>query len=278
MSQPPSVPQRFLSEISRHLTLSFTDIADHPLILGIFGPPGEGKTFQLRAALAALRVHSTTINAADLESDRAGQPGKMLLEHYVVAARDIERGTPTVMVINDIDTTVGEWEKHTGTVNHQQLLAQLMHLADSPAHIPRVGPVRRVPVIVTGNDFTKLYAPLRRPGRMKAIAWLPTIEEKHAVLLTMFAGIATEQTVKELCEHYYRLPVSFFSQLKVEALGMMASTVLRQISNYEEVVRNPARYATYIMAAASADSIDLLKLAADMVRNGDAVHRPYLEQ
>ncbi|GGM28986.1 AAA family ATPase [Dactylosporangium sucinum] len=277
MTQQPSVPGRFLSEVSRHLTLSFTDIPDHPLILGIFGPPGEGKTFQLRAVLAELRVHSTTINAADLESDRAGQPGKMLLEQYVVAARDIERGVPTVMVINDIDTTVGEWEKHTGTINHQQLLAQLMHLADSPAHIPRIGPVRRVPVIVTGNDFTKLYAPLRRPGRMKAMAWLPTIDEKHAVLGAMFAGIASEQTIKELAEQYHRMPVAFFAQLKVEALGLMATTVLRDLTDYEEVVRHPARYARYIMAASAADSIDMLALAADLVRNGDAVHRQYLE-
>jgi hypothetical protein len=32
---------------------------------------------------------------------------------------------------------------------------------------------RRVPIIVTGNDFSTLYAPLIRDGRMEKFFWQP---------------------------------------------------------------------------------------------------------
>ena len=52
---------------------------------------------------------------------------------------------PAAVIVDDFDTTVGEWEHSTTTVNHQQVLAQLMHLADSPTEaagrrLPRADP------------------------------------------------------------------------------------------------------------------------------------------
>lgn len=112
-----------------------------------------------------------SINAADLESDRAGTPGKLVLDTYANAGHRIEEGTPAAVVVDDFDTTVGEWENSTTTVNHQQVLAQLMHLADSPTEAAGKR-LRRVPVVITGNDLSKIYPPLRRPGRMRAFPWL----------------------------------------------------------------------------------------------------------
>jgi len=39
------------------------------------------------------------------------------------------------------------------------------HAEPPPTVIERLGRVRRVPIFTTGNDFFKLYPPLRRPGR-----------------------------------------------------------------------------------------------------------------
>lgn len=74
-----------------------------------------------------------SINAADLESDRAGQPGKLVLAMYEDAGHRISEGSPAALIVDDFDATVGEWEQSTTTINHQQVLAQLMHLAEPEA-------------------------------------------------------------------------------------------------------------------------------------------------
>jgi len=47
-----------------------------------------------------------SINAADLESDRAGQPGKMVLAAYSEAGERTEQGQPAALLVDDFDTTV----------------------------------------------------------------------------------------------------------------------------------------------------------------------------
>ncbi len=177
----PVIPVRFKSEVDQHLVFNFAGISAWPLVLGIFGRPGDGKSFQVRTHIERRGALAVSINAADLESDRAGQPGKLVLAKYEDAGHRTSEGTPAVRIVDDFDTTVGEWEKSTSTVNHQQVLAQLMHLADSPTQgADRT--LRRVPVFVTGNDLSKVYAPLRRPGRMRPFFWRPTEAERQEIV------------------------------------------------------------------------------------------------
>ena len=63
------------------------------------------------------------------------------------------------------------------TVNNQIAVGTLMNLADNPNRASigqkwRESDVtHRVPIIVTGNDFSTLYAPLIRDGRMEKFYW-----------------------------------------------------------------------------------------------------------
>jgi hypothetical protein len=57
------------------------------------------------------------------------------------------------------------------------------NICDDPNHVS-IGAgwrendsIRRVPIIVTGNDFSTLYAPLIRDGRMEKFYWEPSKEE-----------------------------------------------------------------------------------------------------
>jgi SpoVK/Ycf46/Vps4 family AAA+-type ATPase len=163
------VPERFADAIDQHLVFNFAAVRAWPLVLGIFGRPGDGKSFQLRAQLDRRRVSVVSINAADLESDRAGAPGKLVLEMYESAGHRADEDSPAALVVDDFDTTVGEWEHSTTTVNHQQVLAQLMHLADSPQEAAGKT-LRRVPVFITGpttgeNASLSLAADCRRAKR-----------------------------------------------------------------------------------------------------------------
>ena len=167
MPDSPIIPARFQSELDQHLVFNFAGTPSWPLVLGVFGRPGDGKSFPVRTHLERRGVLVISINAADLESDRAGQPGKLVLVQLPRRRASNERGcSPAALIVDDFDTTAGEWEQSTSTVNHQQVLAQLMHLADSPTQAADKQ-LRRVPVFVTGNDLSKIYAPLRRPGRMR---------------------------------------------------------------------------------------------------------------
>jgi hypothetical protein len=63
------------------------------------------------------------------------------------------------------------------TVNNQMVVGTLMNLADNPTRVS-IGQdwrdddiVNRVPIICTGNDFSKVWAPLIRDGRMDKFYW-----------------------------------------------------------------------------------------------------------
>lgn len=247
-TRPPYIPERFLHEIDQHLVMNYVGLTDWPLVLGIFGRPGDGKSFQTRAHLRQRQVEVMSINAADLESDRAGQPGKMVLARYAEAGERSAAGLPAVLLIDDFDTTVGEWEHNTGTVNHQQVLAQLMHLADSPTQAADKQ-LQRIPVVVTGNDLTKIYPPLRRPGRMRPFTWEPTESERHATVAAILADLTDEVGVTRLLAACEGAPIAFFSDLRTTVLANSANGLIEELSTrLSDVVSDPKRHHRYLLA------------------------------
>jgi len=221
----PIIPARFEVEVDQHLVFNLAGTTSWPLVLGIFGRPGDGKSFQVRTHLERRGVLAVSINAADLESDRAGQPGKLVLARYEDAGHRASEGTPAALLVDDFDTTVGEWEHSTSTVNHQQVLAQLMHLADSPTRSAELK-LRRVPVFITGNDLSKIYPPLRRPGRMHALFWLPTEAERQEIVGQILVSLLKPAETAELLAQLPEAPVAFFADLLVSIQAMSVRSVI----------------------------------------------------
>ena len=58
-----------------------------PLVLGIWGPKGAGKTFSLELCLRAMGVLPVCLSAGELEDEWAGEPGRRLRERYSFAGR-----------------------------------------------------------------------------------------------------------------------------------------------------------------------------------------------
>ncbi|MBR2445422.1 MAG: AAA family ATPase [Clostridia bacterium] len=223
------IPNRFAKVIDTHLLGNFLNIDRFPLILAIIGQPGMGKTYQLRNYLKAVGVTILSVNAADLESDCAGEPAKLLQQKYIEASSIIRTGQPAVLLIDDIDTTLGEWENYTGTVNHQDILAFLMHIADNPEFIENVGETTRVPIFFTGNDFDRLYKPLLREGRANRFDWEPTREEKINIVSSIFS-FSNREIAEMLVDAYPTEKISYFSNLLVnkemELLSDLSSNVV----------------------------------------------------
>lgn len=67
------------------------------------------------------------------------------------------------------------------TVNNQIVVGTLMNLSDNPTRVS-IGQdwresdiTNRIPIIVTGNDLSTIYAPLIRDGRMDKFYWFVII-------------------------------------------------------------------------------------------------------
>lgn len=223
------VPTRFATAVALHVLRNIA-VPGAELILGIQGPPGEGKTFQCSAVLERLGVAVVTISGNEFESRHAGRPAELLISRYQYASRLVlsRKAEAAVLFINDIDAGIGNFgELVQYTVNTQQINAVLMAMCDFPL---RVGDedTARVPVLVTANDLTKLYAPLTRPGRMSVFTWCPTVTEKVAIIAAMYSGVGIElATVRRLVRAHPRKPVAFFRALMNRVLDVHLESLIR---------------------------------------------------
>ncbi|CAL8468936.1 g8477 [Coccomyxa elongata] len=241
------VSPRFLEAVAMHIVKNWlvdNDCLDSsirvPLILGIWGPKGQGKSFQTELTFKKLGIEPIIMSAGELESEWAGAPGRLIRDRYRRAAEVAKvRGKLPCLMINDLDAGVGIQEGVQRTVNNQMVSGTLMNLCDSPNRVSVFQVwrdsdlVQRVPIIVTGNDFSTLFAPLIRDGRMAKFYWEPDRADLLGILHQMYKddGVSMED-VGTLIDSFPGQPLDFFGALR-------AATYDNQIRQWirEEVVK-----------------------------------------
>lgn len=209
------ISERLRKAIVLHVVKNYTAMfPGNPLLLGIHGPSGEGKTFQCQTILEAYGIKPFLISGGQLEDPQAGEPARLLRSTYLDASKSVEQeNNIAVLLINDIDTGVGNWgELVQTTVNRQTVFGELMHFVDYPERVDGRN-TRRIPIILTGNDFTKLYAPLVRAGRMSNFEWKPTEAERVSILGGIFPELDEEER-GILARDFPMEPIAFFSHLR----------------------------------------------------------------
>jgi ribulose bisphosphate carboxylase small subunit len=218
------ISPRFLDKLAVHITKNFLDIPKIrvPLILGIHGRKGEGKSFQCELVFEKMGIEVLHISGGELESPDAGDPARLIRLRYREAAEFIKvRGRMTALMINDLDAGAGRFDEGTQyTVNTQLVNATLMNIADNPTNVQLPGsydenPLHRVPIIVTGNDFSTLYAPLIREGRMEKFYWEPNRDDKIGIVSGIFSedGLS-HQEIEQLVDTFPKQAIDFFSALR----------------------------------------------------------------
>ncbi|KOP23574.1 ribulose 1,5-bisphosphate carboxylase [Hapalosiphon sp. MRB220] len=218
------IAPRFLDKLAVHITKNFLDIPGVrvPLILGIHGRKGEGKSFQCELVFERMGVEVTHISGGELESPDAGDPARLIRLRYRETAELIKvRGKMCVIMINDLDAGAGRFDEGTQyTVNTQLVNATLMNIADNPTDVQLPGsydatPLHRVPIIVTGNDFSTLYAPLIRDGRMEKFYWEPDRDDKIGIVGGIFSEDGLSQReIEQLVDTFLNQSIDFFSALR----------------------------------------------------------------
>ncbi len=218
------ISPRFLDKLSVHITKNYLNLPNVkvPLILGIHGRKGEGKTFQCELVFERMGVEVIHISAGELESPDAGDPARLLRLRYREANEITKvRGKMAVIMINDIDAGAGRVDEYTQyTVNTQLVNATLMNIADNPTNVQLPGsyddtPLRRIPIIVTGNDFSTLYAPMIRDGRMEKFFWEPDHQDRIGIVSGIFEvdHVARDEIVR-LVEAFPDQAIDFYSALR----------------------------------------------------------------
>ncbi|MEN9229657.1 MAG: ribulose bisphosphate carboxylase small subunit [Thermostichus sp. DG02_5_bins_236] len=229
----------FLKTVALHLTKTHLDLSHVrvPLILGIHGRKGEGKTFQCDLIFERMKVHAIHISGGELESPDAGDPARMIRLRYREAGEHIRKfGQMATLMINDLDAGAGRLNAMTQyTVNTQLVSATLMNIADNPTNVQLPGsydpkPLPRVPIIVTGNDFSTLYAPLIRDGRMSKFYWNPSRTDRINIVQGIFQpdGLSADQ-IEHLVDAFPEQAIDFFGALRSQLYDEQVWQFVQQV-------------------------------------------------
>ncbi|KAK8968569.1 hypothetical protein KSP40_PGU005647 [Platanthera guangdongensis] len=205
-----------------------------PLILGIWGGKGQGKTFQTELIFRAMGIEPVIMSAGELESEKAGEPGKLIRERYRTASQVVQnQGKMSCLMINDIDAGLGRFGNTQRTVNNQIVGGTLMYLSDNPTRVSTGQKWResdvthRVPIIVTGNDFSTLYAPLVRDGRMEKFYLQPDHLDVINIVHRMYAkdGISKSE-VQCTVDAFPNQALDFYGALRSSTYDEAISKVM----------------------------------------------------
>lgn len=213
----------FMDKVVVHISKNFMSLPNIkiPLILGVWGGKGQGKSFQCELIFAKMGITPIMMSAGELESGNAGEPAKLIRQRYREAADIIRKGKMCCLFINDLDAGAGRMGGTTQyTVNNQMVNATLMNIADNPTSVQLPGMYNkeenpRVPIIVTGNDFSTLYAPLIRDGRMEKFYWAPTRDDRIGVCIGIFkSDNVPDEDVVKIVDTFPGQSIDFFGALR----------------------------------------------------------------
>ena len=218
------IAPRFLDKLSVHITKNYLKLPNVkvPLILGVHGRKGEGKTFQCELVFDRMGIEVVHMSAGEMESPDAGDPARLIRLRYREAAELVKvRGKMAVLMINDIDAGAGRVDQYTQyTVNTQLVNGTLMNIADNPTNVQLPGsydsePIQRIPIIVTGNDFATLYAPLIRDGRMEKFYWEPNRADRIGIVSGIFEADRVDQAdIEKLVNTFPDQAIDFYGALR----------------------------------------------------------------
>ncbi len=280
---------RFLDRLAVHITKNFMDLPGLrvPLILGIHGRKGEGKSFQCELVFEQMGIEPVRMSAGELESPDAGDPVRLIRMRYREAAELIKvRGKMCVLLINDLDAGAGRMDQTTQyTVNTQLVNGTLMNIADNPTDVQLPGsydtqPIHRVPILVTGNDFSTLYAPLVRDGRMEKFYWQPSHEDRLGIVQGIFEPDRLSRSViEQLVNHFANQAIDFFGALRSRVYDEQVRDFIRSIgigkvSTY--LVNSPNRQVQLQPPTLTLDH--LIALGETMVAEQDRLQNSRLAQ
>ena len=269
------IDDSFRKPVRTHLLANLlSDVPNFPLILGLFGPPGEGKTFQVEKICEELGLQQFLLSPGELESENAGAPGQLLRRLYLQAGAKAGQAGPGVLVIHDVDTILGHWgDLVQYTVNRQVVYAQLMAFCDFPNDVGG-HKTARVPIVVTGNNPSILYGPLLRPGRMRLLHWRPSLTTRVKMVAPIFPMIRPDDLLP-LVAKYEHKPISFWADVHVSIVETRVTAAIDDIG--EAGIRTFLTNGSRIRVPGDVRSVEEIASVAEYLDAADLRANNYLK-
>lgn len=243
---PPEFGNRVLVHIAKNFVAHVCGI-NIPLILAIQGSQGDGKSSQVREICSRNGIYVYPISGSFLSGSHEKEAVEVLAESYINAYSMTKQTKQLVTIlIDDFDLSVAStFEEREYTVNSQLLTGFLMNLADDPTKCGKEN-VSRIPIVVTGNNFTALHDPLTRHGRMDFFTWVPTYDQKLEIVRHMYRSCIRQEKidqVEKLVSEFRDEPISFFDSLKSDYLNELISKNIEtksklNIGDIESIAKN----------------------------------------
>lgn len=209
------IPESFSKIVLTHiisLYMNNNHYYNPPMYLAIEGTPGEGKTVQTIGTCVRHKINILYVSASQLSGSHERDSIEIMNDIYQSAIR-LKRNNKIVAILID-DFHLGnaiDDDNIKRTINSSLLTGYLMNLADN-------NQIDKIPIILTGNDYSKIYAPLLRAGRADRFMWMPSFFEKKCIVENIFKDFVCyrQKDYDKFFNKYSYLSIAEFSQLKNE--------------------------------------------------------------
>lgn len=201
-----------------------------PMYLAIMGEPGEGKTAQAIATCTQRGVYVFYISASALSGSHEEEASQKLELVYKKAC-EYRKKNPVAIVIDDFHKSiVNDDDNKKRTINTDLLTGYMMNLAEHNGKL-------QIPIILTANNLSDVYAPLLRAGRADIFEWKPTIEEKREVVFNILSSFVYDNSKKEFDKFFYTFSkenIAFFSQLRNQWRKAVMKKLIKDIHRIDD--------------------------------------------
>lgn len=229
------IPERFRNVILKHLILNYSNDINNfspPLLLSIQGTKGEGKSFMIKELCNFYSIDYIPISGSELCGSLEGDSTKKIISEYESACiRATEDRKFSCIVIDDFHKSIAAHQQSnlSRTTNSETLVGCLMNLCDNPYKFSN-----RIPIILTGNNFTSVYSALTRHSRMDFFDWAPTLEEKTQMVYYIFKKYYPNidiLVVKKFVEKYKDKYIAFFKSVVQDMFWGECNNIINAFHN-----------------------------------------------
>lgn len=223
------IPTSFETPVLKHILIN--NILEResnfspPLLLGIQGSYGMGKTFMVNQLCKRYNIGLIQVSASAFSgSVEAASKDKFKDIYEQACIKRAKEKQYTAVLIDDFHLSIATEDDVGKTVNSNLLTSAIMNVCDNP-WVSNY----RIPIILTGNNFSRVYGALVRVGRMELLSWEPDDEDMFEIVSQIFNSRFSEidvSVVRSLLTSYPNNSIAFFAQVAEDILFSSFNDVL----------------------------------------------------